>query len=227
MNYTGGSDQSSLRSMAFNRLMDDILNGNYRAGEGLVETKLAKQLGVSRTPIREAIKQLELEGLVVSLPNRRVVVKGVTDKDIDDIYTIRRRLEGLAARWAVFNITDEEFEELNNAMDLMEFYTEKEELDQVQELDAKFHSIIFRASRSKPLMFVLTNFHQYIKRARGESLAVPGRLPKALEEHRAILKAIEIRDPDAAERAMKNHVFSAKNNLMSFKEETRDKKGSE
>ncbi|MEW6623921.1 MAG: GntR family transcriptional regulator [Bacillota bacterium] len=225
MEYTGGGDQHSLRGMVFNRLLDDILNGVYQPGETLVESKLAEKLGVSRTPIREAIKQLELEGLVTPLPNRRVIVQGVTEKDIDDIYMIRKRLEGLAARWAVANITEEELDDLKKTMDLMEFYTEKGQLEQVQELDAKFHSIIFQASKSKPLRFVLSNFHQFVRKARGDSLMVTGRLHKALEEHRNILKAIISNDPEAAEQAMKRHVLSAKDNLFKHKNEINHKYG--
>ncbi len=212
MEYIGGGDHS-LRCMVFNHLLEDILDGNYSPGETLVESKLAEKLGVSRTPIREAIKQLELEGLVTSLPNRRVVVQGVTDKDIEDIYIIRREVEVLAARWAAINITKEELEELQNTFSLMEFYTEKEDINQVQELDTQFHNIIFNASRSKQLKFILASSHQYIKKARVNSLKAPGRLKVALQEHKNILKAIESNDPDAAEEAMKWHVLSARNNL--------------
>lgn len=219
MEYIGGGDHS-LRCMVFNHLLDDILDGNYTPGETLVESKLAKKLGVSRTPIREAIKQLELEGLVTSLPNRRVIVQGVTDKDIEDIYIIRRKVEVLAARWAVINISDKELQELRNTFALMEFYTEKEDLEQIQELDTQFHNIIFQASKSKQLKYILGNSHHFIKRARIDSLKVPGRLQIALQEHRNILEAIESNDPDAAEEAMKWHILSARNNL----EECRRKK---
>lgn len=217
MEYTGGGDQNSLRGMVFNRLLDDILDGTYSPGETLVESKLAEKLGVSRTPIREAIKQLELEGLVTPLPNRRVIVQGITEKDIDDIFIIRKRLEGLAARWAVVNITDEEFQELKKTLELMEFYTEKGDMEQVQNLDVKFHSIIFQASKSKPLRYVLANFHQFLRKARAESLMVPGRLPIALQEHRAILEAITSNDPSKAEETMKRHVLGARDNLVSHR----------
>lgn len=213
MAYTG--KDSSLSSMVFNRLLDDILNGVYSPGETLIESKLAEKLNVSRTPIREAIKQLELEGLVTSLPNRRVAVQGVTEKDIDDIYIIRKRLEGLAVRLAVANITEDEFAELKEAVELMDFFTQKDALDKVRELDARFHSIIFQASKSKPLRFVLASFHQFLKKARVDSLMIPGRLTKALQEHKAILDAIVNKDPDAAERAMEQHILAARDNLAS------------
>lgn len=214
MEITGGGDQGSLRGMVFSRLQDEILNGSYAPGDTLVESRLAKELGVSRTPIREAIKQLEQEGLVSTLPNRRVVVEGVSEKDIDDIYVIRTRLEGLAARWAVTNITEKEFKVLKETLDLMEFYTEKDNLSQVQQLDAKFHGIIFRACNSKPLKHVLANFHQFLRKARRDSLAVPGRLPKTLQEHKAILNAITSGDSEAAEEAMKRHILGARDNLV-------------
>ncbi len=219
MEYTGGGEQGSLRSMVFNRLFDDILDGKYCSGETLVESKLAEKLGVSRTPIREAIKQLEQEGLVYTLPNRRVVVRGITDKDIDDIYVIRKNLEGLAARWAVMYITEEELNELKKTLELMEFFTERGDLEQIKQLDAKFHGLIFRASNSRPLRFMLDSFHQFLRKARGETLTVPGRLPKTLTEHKAILKAIENNDPDAAEEAMIKHILSSRENLIQYKKE--------
>lgn len=91
---------NSLHSRVYNRIRNDILNGVYEPGESLVELKLSEELGVSRTPVREALRQLELEGLVQSVPNKGATVRGVTEQDIQDIYTIRMLIEGLAARWA-------------------------------------------------------------------------------------------------------------------------------
>ena len=102
-----GTEKYSLRGKIFNILRQQILDGKYLPGDSLIETKLAEELGVSRTPIREAIRQLELEGLVDSIPNKGVIVRGISEKDIEDIYTIRKVLEGLAARWAVEKISDE------------------------------------------------------------------------------------------------------------------------
>lgn len=210
MEFTDRRSQESLRSKVFNSILDDILSGKLKPGETLIESKLAEEFGVSRTPIREALKQLELEGLVVSLPNRRVTVKGISEKDIDDIYVIRKRIEGLAARWATENISEEQLEELRNIVELGEFYTNKGDWEKIEELDGKFHDIIFEASNSKPLRFILSNFHQFIRKAREESLKVEGRIGKTHEEHSSILKAIEAGDANDAEKAIIEHIKSSR-----------------
>lgn len=219
MEYTGGGDQNSLRGRVFKRILDDILNGKYKPGQTLVESKLAEELGVSRTPVREALKQLELEGLVTPLPNRRVVVEGITQRDIEDIYVIRKAIEGLGARWATANISEEELEELRQLVELEEFYTQKGDMEKVEELDGKFHSLIFQASNSKPLRFILANFHQFIKKARVDSLRVEGRMKRTLEEHKAILRAIESGKPEEAEKAMIAHIKGAKENYVTHRKE--------
>ncbi|MCR4430375.1 MAG: GntR family transcriptional regulator [Tepidanaerobacteraceae bacterium] len=208
----------SLRTRIYNQLKNAILNGVYKPGESLIELKVAKELGVSRTPVREAIRQLELEGLVSSIPNKGVVVEGVTEQDVEDIYTIRKMIEGLAARWAAEKITDEQLKEMKDVLDLMEFYTEKGEIDKVSELDTQFHDIIFRACNSRPLESVLTNFHHFIQRARLVSIKSTGRAPVSLEEHRNIYNALASHDPDAAEKAMVSHVDRARSNLYPFLE---------
>jgi len=208
----------SLRTKIYNQLKNAILNGIYKPGESLIEMKVAKEMGVSRTPVREAIRQLELEGLVSSIPNKGVVVEGVTEQDVEDIYTIRKMIEGLAARWAAEKITVEQLKEMKDVLDLMEFYTEKGEIDKVSELDTQFHDIVFRACDSRPLESVLTNFHHFIQRARLVSIKSAGRAPVSLEEHRNIYSALSNHNPDEAEKAMVSHVDRARSNLCPFLE---------
>jgi len=206
----------SLRNRIYQHLKNAILNGVYKPGESLIELKVAKELGVSRTPVREAIRQLELEGLVSSIPNKGVIVEGVTEKDVEDIYTIRKMIEGLAARWAAEKITPEQLKELKDVLDLMEFYTQKGEIDKVSELDTHFHDIIFRACQSRPLESVLSHFNHFIQRARLVSIKSIGRAQVSLEEHKKIYEALEKRDPEEAEKAMINHVEKAKMNLTPY-----------
>jgi DNA-binding GntR family transcriptional regulator len=214
----------SLRSKIYYQLKESILNGEYKPGDNLIEMKLAKELGVSRTPIREAFRQLELEGLVYSIPNKGVVVEGVTKQDVEDIYTIRKMVEGLAARWASEKITPSQLKELKDILGLMEYYTEKGEHEKLSELDSKFHDIIFKASKSRPLESILTNFHHFIQKARMVSIGYTGRASHTLEEHTEIYNALEASDPDAAERALVNHVESARANLIPYLEDkTEDK----
>lgn len=208
------SRAGSLRSRVFSQLQNDILNGYYEPGESLIETKLSEELGVSRTPIREALRQLELEGLVQSIPNKGVIVKGITSQDIQDIYTIRMLIEGLAARWAAEKITDEELQELKDTVDLEEFYTVRNDYSHLLQSDTKFHDIIFKASKSKPLMHTLSTFHHYVQKARKMSMSSPGRAMKVLGEHKAILQAIIDKDAQKAERLTTEHVSNASSNLL-------------
>jgi len=209
---------SSLRSKVFTQIQSDILDGKYSPGDSLVETKLSEELGVSRTPVREAMRQLELEGLVQSIPNKGTLVKGVSPQDIKDIYTIRMRIEGLAARWAAEKITEEELLELQEALELEEFYTVKNDSGHLLRFDSKFHDIIFNASKSPPLRNMLQNFHLYIQHARTISMESPNRAQKMLDEHRAILRAIENKDADSAERLTTEHIKNARDNLLKLTE---------
>jgi len=205
-------NNSSLHGKVFNYLQNDILNGKYKAGDSLIETKLSEELGVSRTPIREAIRQLELEGLVQTIPNKGAIVTGLSAKDIQDIYTIRIAIEGIAARWAAENATEAELKDMKHFLELEEFYTEKNDVEQILKLDTKFHEAIYKASKSKPLMLMLSNFHHYIQRARINSLGMTGRAEETLSEHKAIYQAILEKDVRKAEELTIEHVKKASMN---------------
>ncbi len=208
-----------LRDRVFATLREGILSGRLQPGMAMVETKLAEELGVSRTPIREAIRKLELEGLVTSVPNKGVVVKGISVQDVEDIYTIRYYLESLAARWAVERMRPEELQRLEENMELMEFYTRKNDLDMVNAKNTEFHEIIFRATKSKPLRQILSTLQEQVQRARTASLKVPGRAEKALEEHRAILGAFTRKDVEAAAELITAHIKNSRYNLLTQRRE--------
>ncbi len=209
------SDNSSLRIRVFNAIENAILNGEYKDGESLSELKISSELGVSRTPVREALMQLELEGLVRNIPNKGAVVVGVSEKDIEDIYAIRISIEGLAAKLCTQKITDEELKALEKITDLQEFYLMKNDTEQLLKLDGDFHKIIYDSSRSRPLRFMLTNFHNYIRHARDISVQTQGRAEKTVAEHRAILEAIRSRDASLAEKLTAEHIINARENLQS------------
>ena len=206
-------DKSSLRGQVFNKIHEDIINGRYEPGDSLVETKLAKELGVSRTPIREAIRQLELEGLVMYIPNKGVYVTGISEQDIKDIYTIRSLIEGLAVKWAIERIQPKELKELEEIVELMEYYTIKGDMEQVTKLDTTFHDGIYDACNSNVLKNTLRNLLRYIRKARLSSLRVPKRAHQALEEHKHILDAFTARDPERGERLMIEHISHASHNI--------------
>lgn len=206
----------SLRSRVFQSIRENILNSVYRENEELRENTIAKELGVSRTPVREALRQLELEGLVKIVPNKGACVTGITQKDVKDIYMIRSLLEGLCARWATEHITEAKIDELEEIILLSEFHLKKrkeEQPQQVTELDGKFHEILYTASNSRILKHVLSDFHKYVRMARKASVTDPERAEKSIEEHKNILQAIKDRDADKAERLANEHMMNVMKNL--------------
>ena len=146
-----GEDNYSLGSRVFHMIRENILSGKYERDEELKEKSIGEELGVSRTPVREALRQLELEGLVTIIPNKGAYVVGISQKDIKDIYEIRSRLEGLCAKWAAENITKEQLDELEENIFLSDFHATKGNAEQMVELDNKFHEILYTASGSREL----------------------------------------------------------------------------
>ncbi len=212
----------SLRNKVFKYIKNQLINGHYKPGESLVESKLAEELGVSRTPIREAIRLLEVEGLVEITPNKGAVVLGISAKDVEDIYAIRCLVEGLAARMAAERMSAIDKKELQKIMDLMDFYSQKGDIDELADLDNRFHQIIYEASGSRILNLMLGNLHLYAQMARIESLKVPNRVEHTLAEHHAILDAFLEKDPDKAEEALTNHVRNAYLNIKNHFQENED-----
>lgn len=206
-------DKASLRERVFRSVRESILQGKYKKGDVLRETIIAKELNVSRTPVREAIRQLELEGLVYSIPNKETVVTGVTEEDVEDIFMIRSRLEGLTARRAAERVTENELEEMKEVLDLTEFYASRSDIVHIGELDHRFHDIIYNAAKSKIMKQVLSDFHTYVQKTRMTSLETPGRIQGLLEEHTAIYKAIEARDGHQAEKLMDKHIRQVSKNM--------------
>jgi DNA-binding GntR family transcriptional regulator len=207
------TDKYSLRGRVFNRIREDILSGKYAQNEELKENTIGNELGVSRTPVREALRQLELEGLVNIIPNKGAYVTGITEKDIQDIYVIRSYLEGLCARWACEHIKEEQLQELEEVVYLSEFHIKKQHHEQVLELDNKFHELIYEASNSKILRHVLSDFHHYVQRIRKITLSKPERAEKSNEEHTAILEAIRQRDGVRAEKLAHEHIIRTIDNI--------------
>lgn len=206
----------SLRGKVFQRLREDILSGVYQENDELREVSIGEELGVSRTPVREALRQLELEGLVTIVPNKGAYVKGITKKDVHDIYRIRSLLEGLCAKWATEHITDQQIEELEEIVLLSEFHLKKQgqgKAKQVSDLDGKFHKVLYEASNSRILEHVLSDFHKYVKMARTMSVGEKERAEKSIDEHRAILEAIWKKDANLAEQLANQHIMNVMENL--------------
>lgn len=205
---------NSLSVRVFEELEESILNGIIKPGEHLTEIKLSAELGVSRTPIREAIRMLEQKGLVQIIPNKTAVVLGINEKDLEDIYTIRMYIEGLGSRWAAANITVAQIRELREIVDLQEFYQTKNSTEHVNDLDSQFHEKIFEFSNSRTLQHTLSDLHHMIQHYRQISFNSIGRADKAIEEHRQILEALTDHNQDAAEKLTVQHIANAKENLL-------------
>lgn len=201
-----GSDRYSLRGRVYQSIREDILSGRYEQNTELKEAAIGAELGVSRTPVREALRQLELEGLVTIIPNRGAYVNMITAKDVQDIYVLRSMLEGLCARWATENITKEQLEDLEETLCLSEYHTGKENYEKLYELDSLFHEQLYAASNSRILKHILSDFHDYVKMVRKATISSQTRSVKSTEEHRAIFEAVRARDADQAEALAKQHV---------------------
>ncbi len=221
----------SLRGKVFQQLRERILTGQYQEKDELREITIGEELGVSRTPVREALRQLELEGLVEIVPNKGAFVIGISPKDVADIYQIRSLLEGMCTRWATFHITEKQIEELEEIVMLSEFHLKKKEgsqASQVSHLDGRFHQILYEASDSRIMRHVLTDFHRYVQMARTRSVKETDRAEKSIQEHKEILEAVRQKEADRAEKLANAHVLHAMEHLdmkWEKEEETPDQSG--
>ena len=206
-------DKYSLRGQVFQEIREDILKGKFKENEEFREATLGKELGVSRTPVREALRQLELEGLVHIIPNKGAYVTGITEKDVHDIYMTRSMLEGLCARWAAEHISEEQIQEMEEVLLLTEYHLDRGNAEQLAELDGKFHEVLYDASQSRILRHILSDFHKYVQVARKRSVKKEDRAKKSLEEHREILNALRTGDADRAEELAHIHILNVMENL--------------
>lgn len=203
----------SLADAVFEQLEEMIVSGELEAGENLTELRLSKELNVSRTPIREAIRRLEQEGLVKE-SGKGVKVVGVSIHDLEDIYEIRSRIEGLAARKCAECATDKEIEKLKNIVDLQEFYTQKGNAQNINSTDSEFHNMLYELCRSEVYYSMLSSLHRKVQRFRKISVADSKRAQNAQKEHRMIFEAIKNHDGDLADKLAVAHIINAKENIM-------------
>ena len=205
---------SSLEEKVYDILSEQILSGQIEKGTALTELMLCERLGVSRTPIRAAIRRLAEDGTVQLMANKGAVVVGISREDLVDIYKIRVRLEGLASRTAAERMTDEEKRALRESLELAEFYIARGDNDKLRELDTSFHKMIYEASGNRLLSKTLSELHTKIKGYRSAALSVPGRLQRSVEEHKNILVAIESGNGDEADKLTSLHIEAALENLL-------------
>jgi DNA-binding GntR family transcriptional regulator len=209
---TGNNPHGTLRSHVYQRLRENILRGFYPRGEALTELRISRELGVSRTPIREAFCQLELDGLVTTTPNKGVVVQGFDQQDILDLYDVRCLMESLAAAKAAENMTLAQRQSLQKVYDQEQAIVENDDHDALILSDAEFHDQIFRGSGSKILQNILTPISTYTRQSRIFSLTTEGRSQAVVAEHGQILAAILGRDSARARTSMNEHIIHASDN---------------
>jgi len=202
----------SLADQVFERLENDILSGVYKRGDILTELKLCESMGISRTPVREALTRLEQEHIIEDC-GKGMRVLSITAEDAACIYEIRMRIEGLAAAACAANISDEDLAAMKDVVDLQAFYAEREDSDRIKSLDSQFHDMIYRCSGSAVYYDTLEPLHKKIQKYRKASVQQHSRAVESVAEHRAICAAIAARDAAAAERAMTAHITAARDRL--------------
>lgn len=203
-----------LREVVFNTLRDAILKGELNPGEHLMEVQLANKLGVSRTPIREAIRQLEVEGLVVMTPRKGAVVAEITQEDLTDVLEVRKTLEELAVQLACNNITDEEIAKLHEYhLSFIQAFDCKE-LTVIAKKDEEFHDVIYEATRNKRLIQILNNLREQIYRYRLEYIKEEEKWFMLRDEHENLISAIEQKNVDLAKQIITAHIDNQEHTIL-------------
>ncbi|SNT14284.1 transcriptional regulator, GntR family [Anaerovirgula multivorans] len=208
-------DLRPIREIVFQKLREAIIDGRIKKGEHLVESIVATKMSVSRTPVREALRQLEIEGLILNIPRKGAIVQGITKEDALDIYDLREVLEGLMARLACRNITEADINRLKGIIELMEEAINNENYDEFLVLHGEYNTIILNSSKNKRLQSTLKNLYEYLTGLRSISLFTKDRRMVALEEHKEIVYALEKKDEDHVETLTRMHIRKAKKAFLS------------
>lgn len=204
----------SFSDQVFERIEEDILTGKYPRGTLLTELGLCADLGVSRTPVREALVRLEQEHILEST-GKGMLVLSITPEDVQVIYTIRLRIEGLAAASCARRANDEQIAELRSIVEMQEYFAERHDAEKVKSFDSQFHEMVYRIA-GPIYLDTLTPLHKKTQKFRKASVASGNRGVVSTAEHRAILEAIAARDEAAAEKTMIEHITNAQNNLLKY-----------
>lgn len=207
-------DYLPLRDVVFQTLRESILTGELKPGERLMEIHLAEKLGVSRTPIREAIRKLELEGLVTMIPRRGAQVSQITEGNLRDVLEVRRALDALAVELACERITEEELARLKCACQEFEKVTETGDVVQITQADVRLHDIIVRASGNRRLEQMVNNLSQQMYRYRLEYIKDESSYETLIGEHSVIYDCISRRDAAAGAEAIKSHVDNQEKSII-------------
>ncbi|BEU87964.1 GntR family transcriptional regulator [Selenomonas sp. TAMA-11512] len=213
-----------LREVVADALREAIRKGILEPGERLMEINLAEELGVSRTPVREAIRKLELEGFVVMMPRRGTYVSEISIRDINEVFEIRTSLETLSSGLAAERITAEELETLQRLLVEIGRYIDEGDMEKIVETDMRFHDLLYQASRNSRLVGVINNLREQLTRFRTTSMSYPGRLKETLKEHRAMVEAIAQGNVKDAQKAAKTHMEKSEQTLLNSMEVEKTRK---
>lgn len=203
-----------LRDVVFNTLRQAILTGELKPGERLMEIHLANKLGVSRTPIREAIRKLELEGLVIMIPRRGAEVAQITEKSLIDVLEVRKALDVLCAELACVRITEEDMKKLEEACTYFDEAVRTKDTRAIAQADVDFHDIIIQATGNDRLISLVNNLSQQMYRYRFEYIKDASQHSRIMEEHRALLESICSRNKETAAKAAQVHIDNQQASIL-------------
>lgn len=208
-----------LRDMVFDVLMSAIMQGQLSPGERLLEVQLADEMGVSRTPVREAIRRLELEGFVVMVPRKGAYVAGLSINDVEEVYEIRTVLETLAVRLAAQRMQPADYAQLDELAEKMCATWQEGNVDNWVSLDASFHELLYKFSRNERLVSMMSNIMEQLSRYRIISLANVEVRHNSLSEHQDLIEALKRHDSEAAAAAVEKHIENTKQSLVNMLKE--------
>ena len=213
---TSNDPNASLPSseVVYRRLKDGIISGTLPPETRLIELSIAADFGVSRTPVREALKRLAAENLVLADPSRGMVVHAPDASEIDDVFVMREALDGLAARLAAHRVTPSELSRLRLIVESMQDAIDNDRRNQIILANQRFHDVIYAAAGNRMLTRVARDLRDYVRRFSTLPFASPDRVVHVLTEHQAILEALERHDPAAAQRASDDHLSKAREYLV-------------
>ncbi|MFH1910718.1 MAG: GntR family transcriptional regulator, partial [Pseudomonadota bacterium] len=205
----------SVREKTYDYLKSNILSGRFVPGERLAEEHLAKELGVSRTPVREALHKLEQDGLIEPLESRGFCIPKDSEEEIEDLFELRTVLEGYTLKLICERITDEQIGRLEEIIDKAEVSLRRKRIDEVFQWNTEFHDILYGMVADKRRFYnLIVNIRKYVLRYRKDTLQYLGAAKRTIDGHRQILLALKLKDPDLCERVMRAHIREAKDDAL-------------
>jgi DNA-binding GntR family transcriptional regulator len=214
-------EEVSLTDQVYRNLRHQIITGAIGGGTRLIETALASEMNVSRTPVREALHKLALEGFLYSIPRAGYIVEETSEADIKDLFTTRTAVEKIAVKWAIEKITPEELQRLEMNLQKTDAVLKSGATESMMDLDAEFHQIIYRAARSKTLYKISQTLSDHTLRFRLACIHVPELAQRAKQGHMKIFQAIQVKDSTKAEKMVEDHLDTVTIDILNHLEKMR------